>query len=65
MLAALVPGSNGIFRPAVLVDGVTVGTWRWPRGARAGTEPVLDLVEPVSAAARQEIEQALTAWPHR
>lgn len=65
MLAALVPGNNGIFRPAVLVDGVAVGTWRWPRGSRAAAEPVLDVVERVSAATRRQIEQALAAWPHR
>ncbi|MBP3042076.1 winged helix DNA-binding domain-containing protein [Arthrobacter jiangjiafuii] len=64
MLAALVPG-NGMFRPAVLVDGIAVGTWRWPRSSRAGVEPVLNLVEPVPAATRREIEQVLAAWPHR
>ncbi|WP_461169781.1 winged helix DNA-binding domain-containing protein [Arthrobacter sp. Z1-15] len=65
MLAALVPGNNGVFRPAVLVDGVVVGTWRWPRTARTPAEPVLDVVEPVPAATRRRIEQAVEAWPHR
>ena len=65
MLAALVPGNNGIFRPAVLVDGVVVGTWRWPRGARPGSEPVLEVVEPVPPAVRRRIEQAVADWPHR
>ncbi|MCC9197418.1 winged helix DNA-binding domain-containing protein [Arthrobacter sp. zg-Y820] len=67
MLAALVPG-NGMFRPAVLVDGVAVGTWRWPRTSRpsrAAAEPVLDIVERVPAATRRQIERALAAWPHR
>ncbi|MBO0896861.1 DNA glycosylase AlkZ-like family protein [Arthrobacter sunyaminii] len=62
---ALVPGRNGIFRPAVVVDGVTVGTWRLPRStARSGTEPVVDLVERIPAAARRAIDQAVAAWPH-
>ena len=65
MLAALVPGNNGVFRPAVLVDGVVVGTWRWPRTARTPAGPVLDVVEPVPAATRRRIEQAVQAWPHR
>ena len=65
MLAALVPGNNGIFRPAVLVDGVVVGTWRWPRTARAAAAPVLDIVEPVPAATRRRIERTVEAWPHR
>lgn len=65
MFEALVPGRNGIFRPAVVVDGVTVGTWRLPRPAARGTaEPVVDLLEPVSAAARRSIARAAAAWPH-
>ena len=46
---------NGIFRPAVLVDGVVVG--RWGKG-------VLELVEPVRARQRKAIEAAVAAWPH-
>nr|WP_258073503.1 crosslink repair DNA glycosylase YcaQ family protein [Arthrobacter sp. 08Y14] len=65
MFEALVPGRNGIFRPAVVVDGVTVGTWRLPRStAKSGTEPVVDLVERIPAAARRAIDQAIAAWPH-
>ncbi|MCW4384197.1 winged helix DNA-binding domain-containing protein [Salinibacterium sp. SYSU T00001] len=60
MLDALVPGNNGVFRPAVLVDGVVVGTWRQPR-----SKPVeVELVETVDAATRDEIDRAAEAWPH-
>ncbi len=65
MFDALVPGKNGVFRPAVLVDGVVVGTWRFsaPRGAKSRT-PVVELLEPVTDRAAQLIEDALAAWPH-
>jgi hypothetical protein len=61
MLEALVPGSNGVFRPAVLVDGVVVGTWRPARGR---AEAVIDLVEKVSAATSRDITRAVADWPH-
>ncbi|WP_460790319.1 winged helix DNA-binding domain-containing protein [Microbacterium lacusdiani] len=66
VLAALVPGGNGIFRPTVLVDGVAVGTWRLPpaRSASAPRVPLLDLVAPVDAATRRAIDDALATWPH-
>lgn len=66
MLQAIVPGNNGVFKPVVLVDGRTVGTWRWPpqRVARA-TRPILDIVEPVPAPTLARIERALAEWPHR
>ncbi len=65
MFQALVPGRNGVFRPAVVVDGVTVGTWRLPRtSSRTAAEPVVELVEQVPAAARRAIDQAAAAWPH-
>lgn len=66
MLQALVPGSNGVFRPAVLVEGRVVATWRLP-AARSATAPRtmhLDLVESVPAATRRAIDRALSAWPH-
>ncbi|MCR8672065.1 winged helix DNA-binding domain-containing protein, partial [Agrococcus sp. HG114] len=63
-LRAMVPGGNGVFRPVVLVDGVAVGTWRLPAG-RAGSAPVLELVEPAGERARAAIERALERWPHR
>jgi len=65
MFQAVVPGRNGIFRPTVVVDGITVGTWRLPRtSSRAAVEPVVELVEQVPAAARRAIAQAAAAWPH-
>lgn len=59
MLAALVPGGNGVFRPAVLVDGVVVGTWRTGRGVGGAS---YELVEHVSGADRRRIDRAITAW---
>jgi hypothetical protein len=64
-LAAMVPGGNGVFRPAVLVDGVVVGTWRRVRASRKEPEHlVADLVEPVTPATRRAVERALERWPH-
>ncbi len=64
-LAAIVPGGNGVFRPAVLVDGRVVGSWRWPAGAGRDGQPLLELVEPVAAGTAAAIERALRRWPHR
>ncbi|MFT4010844.1 MAG: crosslink repair DNA glycosylase YcaQ family protein [Nocardioidaceae bacterium] len=64
MLDALVPGRNGVFRPAILVDGVVVGTWRLPRSIRPVPGPAVDLVESVSARTRRAIDRAVAAWPH-
>jgi hypothetical protein len=61
MFAALCPGGNGIFRPAVLVDGLVVGTWR---PGRAKAQPELNLVETVSATTRKAIDRAIAAWPY-
>ena len=61
---ALVPGGNGVFRPAVLVDGRVVGSWRVPIRAGRPLDPVVDIVERVSAADRRRIDAALAAWPH-
>ncbi|OJW00017.1 MAG: hypothetical protein BGO47_08180 [Microbacterium sp. 67-17] len=65
MFDALVPGKNGVFRPAVLVDAAVVGTWRFsaPRGAKNRT-PVAELLEPVSKRTVTLIDDALSAWPH-
>ncbi|UFU03732.1 winged helix DNA-binding domain-containing protein [Ruania suaedae] len=60
-LRALVPGGNGVFRPAVLVDGVVVGTWRRPRTPGGA---VLELVEEVDTRTRARIDAALAQWPH-
>lgn len=61
VLASLVPGGNGVFRPAVLVDGVVVGTWR---PARPADRAAVDLVGEVSATTRGAIEQAVAGWPY-
>ena len=61
---ALVPGGNGVFRPAVLMDGRVVGSWRVPLRAGRPLEPIVDIVERVSAADRRRIDAALAAWPH-
>lgn len=64
-LEALVPGGNGVFRPAVLSDGLVVGTWRRPppssRSSRAPATPVVELLEPVSASTRRAIDRAVAA----
>jgi hypothetical protein len=65
VLDALVPGGNGVFRPAVLVDGVVVGTWRRARPTRSAPAPLTaDLVEPVPPSTRRAIDGALEGWPH-
>ncbi|GGH37855.1 winged helix DNA-binding domain-containing protein [Microbacterium album] len=66
VLRALVPGGNGVFRPAVLVDGVVVATWRLPaaRSASAPRVPVVEIVEDVRADVRAAIDDALRDWPH-
>lgn len=61
-MRALVPGNNGVFRPAVLVDGVMVGSWQ-PR-TKTRRESVLDLVEGVPPATRRRIDAAIAAWPY-
>jgi hypothetical protein len=53
---------NGIFRPAVVVDGVVVGTWAV--GAKPGKARQLTLVEPVTPAQQRAIEAALEAWAY-
>lgn len=62
MQAALVPGNNGVFRPAILVDGIVVGTWRGPAKGRPAAS--FELVERVPAATHRRIERAVAAWPH-
>jgi len=62
MQRALVPGNNGVFRPGVLVDGVTVGTWQHRTKSRR--EPSFELVERVSQATKKQIARAVAAWPH-
>lgn len=60
MQAALVPGNNGVFRPAILVDGTVVGTWR--ARSKSRRDPSIELVEKVAARTRKRIERAVEAW---
>ena len=59
-MRTVVPFINGIFRPAVLLDGRVVGTWR--RAPKSGEAP-FELVPGIQPAARAEIEAAVAAWP--
>ncbi|WP_105565794.1 winged helix DNA-binding domain-containing protein [Microbacterium halophytorum] len=61
MQAALVPGNNGVFKPAVLLDGTVVGTWQGLSKTRR--ESSHELFEKVRAADRRRIDAALAAWP--
>jgi len=62
MQKALVPGNNGVFRPPILVDGVTVGTWQ--HRSKTRREATFELVESVPAATAKRIARAVEAWPH-
>ena len=61
---AVVPGGNGIFRPAILLDGIVVGTWRVPIVRGAPREPEFELVKELSVRNRRAVTDALEAWPH-
>lgn len=58
-MRTVVPFVNGIFRPAVLLDGRVVGTWR--RAPKSGEAP-FELVPGIQADARAAIEAAVAAW---
>jgi hypothetical protein len=58
-MRTVVPFINGIFRPAVLLDGRVVGTWR--RAPRSGEAP-FELVPGAQPDARAAIEAAVAAW---
>ena len=58
-MRTVVPFTNGIFRPAVLLDGRLVGTWR--RAPKQDEAP-FELVPGVNARARKAIEAAVAAW---
>lgn len=64
-LAVILPGNNGVFRPIVLVDGRTVGSWRIPiaKGVPVG-QPLLELAEALPAGRQRQVERALARWPH-
>lgn len=59
-LRTVVPFTNGIFRPAILLDGRLVGTWR--RAPKRDEAP-FELVPGIRASARAEVEAAVAAWP--
>ena len=61
-MEAVLPGKNGVFRPAVLVDGVVVGTWA-KATSRKGVHAV-ELVADLPARTRKAIDAAVAAWPH-
>lgn len=60
-MRTVVPYTNGVFRPAVLLDGRLVGTWR--RAPKPDEAP-FELIPGVSAADRRRIGQAVAAWEH-
>ncbi|MFI2485410.1 winged helix DNA-binding domain-containing protein [Promicromonospora kroppenstedtii] len=60
-MRTVVPFSNGVFRPAVLLDGRLVGTWR--RAPKAAEE-AYELVPGVPGPTRVAVEAAVAAWPH-
>ncbi|MPV48611.1 winged helix DNA-binding domain-containing protein [Pseudactinotalea sp. HY160] len=62
-LEAVVPGGNGVFRPAILLDGVVVGTWL-PARPPARPGPEIHLVGDVTAATARAIDRAIARWPH-
>lgn len=64
-LKALVPGGNGVFRPAILVDGIVVGTWKAPRGAGSRDTAAVHLVESLSTDTARAVDDAIATWPYR
>lgn len=58
-MRTVVPFTNGIFRPAVLLDGRLVGTWR---RAPKGDEAPFELVPGIKARARKAVSAAVDAW---
>lgn len=63
-LKALVPGGNGVFRPAILVDGIVVGTWKAPRGPGSRATAASLLVENLPTDTRRAVDDAIAAWPY-
>ncbi|WP_051133348.1 winged helix DNA-binding domain-containing protein [Nocardia paucivorans] len=64
-LKALVPGGNGVFRPAILVDGIVVGTWKASRRSGSRDTTVTHLVESLSTDTKKAVDDAIAAWPYR
>ncbi|GAB3167727.1 crosslink repair DNA glycosylase YcaQ family protein [Myceligenerans halotolerans] len=60
-MRTVVPFTNGVFRPAILLDGRLVGTWR---RTPKKDEPPFTLLDGVRARDRKAIEKAIAAWEH-
>ncbi|GAB4085631.1 winged helix DNA-binding domain-containing protein [Myceligenerans cantabricum] len=60
-MKAVVPFANGVFRPAVLLDGRLIGSWR---RAPKKDEPPFELMDGVRARDRRAVEAAVAAWEH-
>ncbi|MBO0610290.1 winged helix DNA-binding domain-containing protein [Myceligenerans salitolerans] len=60
-MRTVVPFTNGVFRPAVLLDGRLIGTWR--RAPKKGESP-FELIAGVRARDREAVERAVAAWEH-
>ncbi|MBE1878208.1 winged helix DNA-binding domain-containing protein [Myceligenerans pegani] len=60
-MRTVVPFTNGVFRPAVLLDGRLVGTWR---RAPKKDEPPFELIDGIRARDRKAIERAIATWKH-
>jgi hypothetical protein len=59
-MRTVVPFTNGVFRPAVILDGRLVGTWR--RAPKADEAP-FELVPGIRDRDRAAVEAAVAAWP--
>ncbi|RPF21391.1 winged helix DNA-binding domain-containing protein [Myceligenerans xiligouense] len=60
-MRSVVPFTNGVFRPAVLLDGSLVGTWR--RAPKKNESP-FELVGGIGDRDRRAVEKAIAAWEH-
>lgn len=56
----IIPGGNGVFRPAITVDGHVVGAWRPGSATRASA--VVDLFTGLDAAASSSLAEALRSY---
>lgn len=57
----IVPGSNGIFLPTIVVDGAVVGTWKRTEGAKRITVEVSEFTG-MTERARSGFERALSRY---
>ncbi|MFD2025894.1 winged helix DNA-binding domain-containing protein [Promicromonospora aerolata] len=58
-MRTVVPFTNGVFRPGVLLDGRLIGTWR--RAPKQGEAP-FELVPGIETRTRADVDAAVTAW---